>query len=379
LEEAQLEAQLKVKKIQLKTQMEELDVETAITESTAKLLVLKEYDNTDNMYDDGINSYLDKKMRTAATIEHHAPDVKLKLTSSFRVIQDNSASHRPTRHRSYVQVKKENNNNTSTSSDGKQVELGKVILNQRDITMMLVTQQRLANPSKREVPEFSGDPFEFLPFLKAFEHIIHSSTDNDEDRLYYLEQFTSGEPRELVRSCQHMSAQQGYNEARKLLTYHYGNEQKIPAAYVDKAVKWPRIKAEDAKLLYLTGCNNVMKDMEYLEEVNSPSNLLIVVSKLPFRLCERWRVIAFDIQERDGRRAKFSDLLTYINRQAKIASDPLFGDVKESSEVKEKSKSSTRFTKGGRLRRTTGCANDDYKTFMSDLLNKGYAVEVPED
>ena len=207
LEGAQLEAQLKVENIQLKTQIEELDVETG--------LVLEEYDNTDNMDDDGMNAYLDKKMPTAATIEHHAPDVKLKLTSSFRVIQDNSASHRPTRHRSYVQVKKENNDNTSTSSDGKQVELGKVILNQRDITMMLVTQQRLANPSKREVPEFSGDPFEFLPFLKAFEHIIHSSTDNDEDRLYYLEQFTSGEPRELVRSCQQMSAQQGFNEARK--------------------------------------------------------------------------------------------------------------------------------------------------------------------
>ena len=82
--------------------------------------------------------------------------------------------------------------------------------------MMLVTQQRLANPSKREVPEFSGDPFEFLPFLKAFEHIIHSRTYNDED---------------------HMSARRGYNEARKLLTYHYGNEQKIAAAYVDRAVK----------------------------------------------------------------------------------------------------------------------------------------------
>ena len=143
------EAQLKVKKIQLKAQMEELDLETAIAESTAKLLILEEYDNTDNMDDDGMNSYLDKKMPTAATIEHHTPDIKPKLTSSFRVIQDNSASHRPTRHTSYVQAKKENNKNTSTSSDGKQVELGEVILNQRDITEMLVTQQRLANLPQR--------------------------------------------------------------------------------------------------------------------------------------------------------------------------------------------------------------------------------------
>ena len=46
--------------------------------------------------------------------------------------------------------------------------------------------------------------------------------------------------------------------------------------------------------------------------------------------------------------------MTYINRQAKIASDPLFGDVKESSEAKESL--GTRFAKGGGPRRTTGCS-----------------------
>ena len=357
LEEVQLKAQSKAKEIQLKAQMEELDVETAIAESTAKLQVLEDYENMD---DDGMNSYLDKNMPTAATIEHHAPDVKSKLTSSLRVSQYNGAAHKPAGHTSRVQVKEENNH-ISTSYDRRPAELGEATLKQKDITEMLVTQQRLANLPQREVPVFSGDPFEFLPFLKAFEHIIHCRTDNDEDRLYYLEQFTIGEPRELVRSCHHMSAQQGYSEARKLLTYHYGNEQKIAAAYVDKAVKWPQIKSEDAKSLhsfsiFLTGCNNVMKDMEYLEEMNSPSNLRSVVSKLPFRLRERWRVIAFDVQEKEGRRAKFSDLVTYINRQAKIASDPLFGDVKESSEEKGKIKSSTRAVKGSGMKRTTGCA-----------------------
>ena len=63
--------------------MEELDVETANAESTAKLLVLEEYDNTDNMDDDVMNSYLDKKMPIAATIEHHTPDIKFKIDKQF--------------------------------------------------------------------------------------------------------------------------------------------------------------------------------------------------------------------------------------------------------------------------------------------------------
>ncbi|KAL7857229.1 hypothetical protein SRHO_G00161280 [Serrasalmus rhombeus] len=270
LEEAQIEAQLKFQKIQMKTQMEKLDFETALAESTAKLRVLEEYENME----DGMNSYLNKNMHAATTMPR--PDVK--PTSYPRVIPDNSAFHVPARHMPYVHVKKENEDVAGTRPGAKQVELGEVILKQKDITEMLVTQQRLANLPQRKVPEFSGDPFEFLPFLRAFEHIIHSRTDNDADRLYYLEQFTTGEPRELVRSCQHMSAQQGYKEARKLLTYHYGNEQRIAAAYVEKTVKWPQIKAEDAKSLhsfsiFLTGCNNVVNDLEYLEEMNSPSNL----------------------------------------------------------------------------------------------------------
>ncbi|KAL7880597.1 hypothetical protein SRHO_G00028510 [Serrasalmus rhombeus] len=352
LEEAQIEAQLKFQKIQMKTQMEKLDFETALAESTAKLRVLEEYENME----DGMNSYLNKNMRAATTMPR--PDVR--PTSYPRVIPDNTAFHVPARHMPYVHVKNENEDVAGTRPGAKQVELGEVILKQKDITEMLVTQQRLANLPQRKVPEFSGDPFEFLPFLRAFEHIIHSRTDNDADRLYYLEQFTTGEPRELVRSCQHMSAQQGYKEARKLLTYHYGNEQRIAAAYVERTVKWPQIKAEDAKSLhsfsiFLTGCHNVVNDLEYLAEMNSPSNLRIIVHKLPFRLRERWRVVAFDIQEKEGRRADFADLVGYINRQAKIASDPLFGDVKDPHDAKEKCKSSAKSAMG-RLKRTTGLA-----------------------
>ncbi|KAJ8356650.1 hypothetical protein SKAU_G00194440 [Synaphobranchus kaupii] len=185
-----------------------------------------------------------------------------------------------------------------------------------------------------------------------------SRTDSDDDRLYYLEQFTSGEPRDLVRSCQHMRAQQGYSEARRLLLYHYGNELKIATAYIDKAIKWPQIKSEDAKSLhsfsiFLTGCNNIMKDVEYLEEMDNPANLRIIVSKLSYRLRERWRIVAFDVQEKERRRASFSDLVKFIDRQAKIVSDPLFGDVKESSDEKGKLKSSIRAAKGSEQKRST--------------------------
>ena len=55
----------------------------------------------------------------------------------------------------------------------------------------------------------------------------------------------------------------------------------------------------------------------------------MIISTLPCKMREKWRVSAFDIQEVSGRRTRFSDLLRFINRQAKIATDPVFGDIKD--------------------------------------------------
>lgn len=51
-----------------------------------------------------------------------------------------------------------------------------------------------------------------------------------EDCLYYLEQFTEAQPKELVCSCQHLSPDRAYDEAKALLIQHFGDEIKITTA-----------------------------------------------------------------------------------------------------------------------------------------------------
>ncbi|KAL3984108.1 MFS transporter (organic cation transporter) [Sarotherodon galilaeus] len=48
-----------------------------------------------------------------------------------------------------------------------------------------------------EIPVFGGDRLHFRSFLKASEQGIETKTDNIQDRLYYLEQFTTRQPRIL--------------------------------------------------------------------------------------------------------------------------------------------------------------------------------------
>lgn len=107
---------------------------------------------------------------------------------------------------------------------------------------MLVKQQNLSQLPQRDVSVFLGDSLKFRVFMRAFDNSIDSKTENAKDKLFYLEQYTSGEPQDLVRSCGHMSVENGYKEARSLLQHHYGDKLKIASAYIEKALKWPQIQ-----------------------------------------------------------------------------------------------------------------------------------------
>ena len=67
------------------------------------------------------------------------------------------------------------------------------------------------------VPKFSGEPLEYASFMRSFDSRVASRTSHDNERLYFLEQFTTGTLRELVRSCMMMPPQLGYVEARRKL------------------------------------------------------------------------------------------------------------------------------------------------------------------
>lgn len=64
---------------------------------------------------------------------------------------------------------------------------------------------------------------------------------------------------------------------------------------------------------------------------NGQSHKYLVISKLPFKLKEKWRGSAFEIQEQCGRRARFADLVGFIDREAKVVTDPLCGEIQSFS------------------------------------------------
>ncbi len=85
----------------------------------------------------------------------------------------------------------------------------------------------------------------------------------------------------------------GFKEAKRLLQRHYGDELIIARAYIDKALKWPQTRSDDGKALsayslFLICCRNTFKNGESMEEMDNPTNIRAVISKLPYKMKERW-------------------------------------------------------------------------------------------
>lgn len=292
----------------IKSKIERAELRTQMAEADAKIKVLT---NNAESQGDVMNDYYDANMEDnveptfvdASAIEF-APVTAVPKTPLQRAV---SHVHRSSRVAAAASPSRSSRVAAATSPSSPQLEvsdssnrgLSLMAQRQKEMTDLMIKQEHFSLLPKREVPVFDGDPLSYQSFFHAFKYLIEDKTSSSQDRLYFLEQFTAGQARDLVRSCLHMEAHRGYTEAQQLLKKHFGNEMKIANAYIEKALNWTAIKADDGKslhayALYLRECYNVMQDLEYMDELDVVSNLKLIVSKLPYKLRERWRTVTFE-------------------------------------------------------------------------------------
>lgn len=194
---------LEFEAVRIKAEKEELVLETALAESQAKLRVLKEYERSE----DGRSSYVSMQKSQSGDIKKERASMTLLQPAKVNV-------HEPRQ----VQRSRMPQQPPQVFNQGPRAQTGDDILTvmqrQNVITELLVKQQQLSQLPTRDISVFKGDALQYKSFMRAFEHAIEQKTDNDQDKLYFLEQFTDGEPQELVRSCAHMTPSKGYREAK---------------------------------------------------------------------------------------------------------------------------------------------------------------------
>ena len=207
------------------------------------------------------------------------------------------------------------------------------MLQQRNNEAMVAANFQLAaamSLPKVEVSRFKGDPMEYKSFVKAFDARIESKIANSADRLYYLNQHLVGEPKELIGGCLYLEPDLGYSEARKLLDSEYGDSYKISTAYVKKVLYWPMVKYDDVTglkrfVLFLKKVKNAMCAIADMSVLNHPTNMQIIVKKLPASIQNKWRDRVTKMKRIDQRIAQFQDLVTFVDECSESANHPVYG------------------------------------------------------
>ena len=184
----------------------------------------------------------------------------------------------------------------------------------------------LSRPSTT-LDKFSGDPLTYHRFMRQFRCKVVSKTDNEEDRLHFLEQYTSGEAKRIVVGFSYCP--DGYQLALKELDRRYGNPEILVKSFITKALTWPQIKPDDCKeldnyALFLSECKNAITSLDALKVIEYTDNFKIMVEKLPYSLQDRWRDTVYGVREQQ-QHVKFSHLVDFIWKEAQKANDPMFG------------------------------------------------------
>ena len=191
----------------------------------------------------------------------------------------------------------------------------------------LTAQVRRSQLPPTELRPFSGNVQEYRLFIRAFETRIESKTDEPGELLYYLEQFTRDKPNQLVKGCLHLG-EAGFAEAKRLLEARYGDSVGLVDSYVERVRGWPKVAAGDVEsldrlLLFVTEVMNAMASVK-LGEFDHPSNLRLVVSKLPGYLQDRWLREA-DRLIQEGSPVRLSSLVSFLTAEVRVKRNPLFG------------------------------------------------------
>jgi hypothetical protein len=200
------------------------------------------------------------------------------------------------------------------------------------IAQLLVMQHRLASaiylPSPN-VPVFNGDPLGYTTFMKSFDMRIASHVDNDDDKLFYLDQQLAGEPKELIGGCLFMNSSDAYKHARFLLEKEYGDGYRIANRYVSKLLSWPQINDEDPQgmkrlSIYLTKCLCAMESISDMTVLNHTPNLQSIVRLLSEDLQQEWREHVHELLK-DNKEVLFRELSNFIELVSDRMNHPVYG------------------------------------------------------
>ncbi|KAK2138585.1 hypothetical protein LSH36_2771g00003 [Paralvinella palmiformis] len=131
------------------------------------------------------------------------------------------------------------------------------------------------------------------------------------------------------QSMSPLESEKGFKAAFSELDKRYGDTDIIVNAFIKKGLNWHVIKNDSPKdldvfAIFLSECLYAVQDLYSLKILEYTDSFKRILSKPPYSLHEKWRSI-IDNKKSHGHKTCFSDLVEFVRREARKATDPSFG------------------------------------------------------
>lgn len=141
--------------------------------------------------------------------------------------------------------------------------------------------------------------------MRAFETIIDGGVSADKERLYSVNKYTTGKANDVIKGFVTLSSNDSYKWAKKLLTQRFEDPSHVLNAYKVCLRNWPQINEGDSNGLqtfsdFLGQCEEAMKSIEFLKDLNFTEVLKQVSLKFPSYSGVKWCHNAFETKKKSG-------------------------------------------------------------------------------
>ena len=138
---------------------------------------------------------------------------------------------------------------------------------------------------------FSGDPLKWPEWKGMFQSTCcHPSVSNDH-KMRYLKLFTAGKAKATIEGFGFGG--NFFEQAFAALQRRFGSPHLVVGAQIDKMSKHPPVKMHNSEAIIefsqaVDAFVSVLSSEQYFSDLQSSSNLSLLVSKLPINLREQW-------------------------------------------------------------------------------------------
>ena len=253
------------------------------------------------------------------------------------------------------------NQNMNENPGISNVDLAQILLQQNQITKLLVENQARQRLPQAEPEIFNGvSAVDYKSFILSFDRTVGTRTTDPADLYYNLIKYTDGVPKAEVKAFDSDDINHAYQRARNMLEKKYGNQYVLADYYLNKLEKWKPITQENLKSLqelsiFLNQCLSRMNNMTTLNQLNSPKEIRDILKKLPYEYQKKFREIATTKMEKN-KPILFEDLVKFVDRQVKVLETPIFGELKfEDKNTGKKAFHTQKSTNNGKERNPCIC------------------------